>query len=147
MECVVYRRGEPVGTLCIEDEGLYRVLTARIRPYRELLRLYLPEPMGVFVPEDNALVCRRRISRARLPEVPICASAWCETDGLWTPEAEGQRYRYVPEGMEQAVLWQTQSPMRFPAPPDQLTPITLEGRQYLTYLFRYRDQVMMRRMV
>ena len=146
MECVVYRRGDAVGTLQIEEDGLYRVLTARIPPYREILRLYLPEPVGVFIPEGEALICRRRISRARLPVLPTCARAWCEADGLWSSEENEERHRYLPEGLEQAVRWQMEKPMSFPAPPDRLKPVLIDGVTYLSCLFSDRAQVMIRRM-
>ena len=140
MECLVYRRGEAVGTLQIEEDGLYRVLTARIPPYQEILRLYLPEPVGVFIPEGEQLICRRRISRARLPILPRYARAWCEADGVWSIEEDGMRRRYVPEGPELAVRWQTEAPMPFPAPLERLKPILIDGAQYLSCLLSEQDQ-------
>lgn len=140
MECLVYRKGEVVGTLEIEEDGLYRVLTARIPAYREILRLYVPESMGVFVPEGDGLICRRRISRVRLPDLPGCACAWCEADGRWQIESEGLRRRWLPEGIELALRWQTETPMAFPAPPDCLKPVLIEGVVYLTCLQSYEDQ-------
>lgn len=133
---MIYRRGKAVGTLKIEEDGLYQLLTARIPAYREILRLYVPEAMGVFVPEDGSLICRRRISRARLPVLPAYACAWCEADGLWQPVAEGLR-RWLPEGMELAIRWQTDAPMTFLTPPERLKPVLLEGAAYLTCLQPY----------
>jgi len=103
MECLVYRRGEAVGTLKIEEDGLYRILTARIPLYREILRLYVPQAMGVFVPEEGSLICRRRISRGKLPVKPVFACAWCEKDSLWSAESKGLRRRWLPEGVELAL--------------------------------------------
>lgn len=137
MECLVYRRGKAVGTLQMEEDGLYRVLTARIPLYREVLRLYVPAPMGVFVPEGDVLACRRRISRARLPVLPEYACAWCEKDGQWSPETGGLRRRWLPEGIELALHWQTEAPMAFPASPDRLKPVLIEGAAYLTCLQPY----------
>lgn len=140
MECLVYRRGEAVGTLEIKEDGLYWVLTARIPAYREILRLYVPEPMGVFVPEGDGLICRKRVSRTRLPVLPAYGCAWCEADGLWSPESEGLRRRWLPDGMALALRWQTEAPMAFPAPPDRLKPVLIEGAAYLTCLQPYGNQ-------
>lgn len=140
MECLVYRRGKAVGTLKIEEDGLYRVLTARIPPCRELLRLYIPEAMGVFIPEDGALICRRRVSRAKLPADPVFACAWCEKDGLWSPESKGLRRRWLPQGVELAIRWQTEAPMHFPAPPGRLKPVMIGDAAYLSCLQSYGDQ-------
>jgi len=140
MECLVYRRGEAVGTLKIEEDGLYWMLIARIPAGPEILRLYVPEPVGVFVPEGDVLTCRRRISRARLPTLPTCACAWCEADALWSSEEDGMRRRYTQEGTQIAVRWQTDAPMAFPAAPDRLKPIVIEGAVYLRCLLPYGDQ-------
>ena len=131
MECTIFRRGEAAGTLRIEDDGLYRVLTARVDGEGELLRLYLHgESFGVLCPEDGALRLRRRVSRTRLPELPGFAVAWCEADGRWLPEGEGLR-RYTPLGGERAIPWRTDAPMAFPAAPEKLRPLRLEGAYYL----------------
>lgn len=140
MECLIYRRGKAVGSLKIEEDGLYRVLTARIPADPEILRLYVPEAMGVFVPEDGGLICRRRISRARFPSQPAFACAWCEADALWSSEREGVRRRYTREGTQIAVRWQTETPIAFPAAPERLKPIVIEGSVYLTCLLPYGDQ-------
>ncbi|MBE6933042.1 MAG: hypothetical protein E7464_06670 [Ruminococcaceae bacterium] len=140
MECLVYRRGEAVGTLKIEEDGLYRILTARIPLYREILRLYVPQAMGVFVPEEGSLICRRRISRGKLPVKPVFACAWCEKDSLWSAESKGLRRRWLPEGVELAMRWQTEAPMCFPAAPDRLKPVLIENVAYLTCLLPYEDQ-------
>lgn len=137
MECLIYRRGKAVGTLKIEEDGLYRLLTARIPAYREILRLYMPEAMGVFVPEDGSLICRKRISRSKLPMLPVFACAWCAQDGLWSEESKGLRRRWLPEGVELALRWQTEAPMHFPAAPDRLKPVLIEGTAYLTCLLPY----------
>lgn len=140
MECLIYRRGKAVGTLKIEEDGLYRVLTACIPLYREILRLYVPEAMGVFVPEDGSLICRRRISRAKLPTLPQFACAWCEKDSLWSAESKGLRRRWHPQGIELAIRWQTEAPMHFPAAPDRLKPVLIGNTAYLSYLQPYADQ-------
>ena len=131
MECTIIRKDKAVGTLRIEDDGLYRVLTARVSGEGELLRLYLRgESFGVFCPEDGALCLRRRVSRTRLPELPECAVAWCEADGRWVPMEGGLR-RCTPLGEERAIPWRTDGPMAFPAAPEKLRPLRLEGAYYL----------------
>ena len=56
MEYTVFRRGRAVGTLSVEDSGLYRVLRSRIAPSEDVLRLYLDgRAFGVYVPEDGAM--------------------------------------------------------------------------------------------
>ena len=142
MECAIFRRGEPAGALRIEDDGLYRVLTARVSGEGEILRLYLRgESFGVLCPEDGALCLRRRVSRTRLPELPESAVAWCEADGRWLP-ADGGLRRYTPLGEERAIPWRTDAPMAFPAAPEKLRPLRLEGAYYLVF----SDQYTMRRM-
>lgn len=140
MECLIYRRGKAVGTLKTEADGLYWVLTARIPLYREILRLYVPQAMGVFVPEEGSLICRRRVSRAKLPVLPTFACAWCEKDSLWTEESKGLRRRWLPQGMELAVRWQGEAPMHFPAAPDRLKPLLIGNAAYLSCLQPYGDQ-------
>ncbi len=146
MECTVFRRGSPVGTLQIEADGLYWQLCAKIPGCREVLRLYLPQGVGVFVPEGADMVCRKRLSRTALRVLPQWASAWCEADGAWSQERDGLRQRYLPQGTEYALRWSTDAAMLFPAAPDRLTPLCIGECPYLSCLFPYPDQVMIRRM-
>ena len=81
MELTIFRRDAPTGTLRIEDAGLYRILSARIAPGPEILRLYLDgKAFGVFCPEDGAMTLHRRVSTAALPSMPNRAAAWCPSD-------------------------------------------------------------------
>lgn len=137
MECTVYRRGKPVGRLTITEDGLYRVLRAEITAEAGLLRLYAPEKMGVFVPEDGMLVCRRRISRARFPAAPQWASAWCEADGRWEGMPDGKLCRYLPGGCELAVPLKADGPIPFPAAPEKLRLIRVGAQPYLCALRPY----------
>ena len=131
MQCVIFRKGEPAGTLFVEGDGLYRVLTARVDGEGEILRLYLGgRSFGVFCPEDGTLCLRRRVSRTQLPELPGPAVAWCEADGRWQPEGTCL-CRFTPLGQELAIPWRTDAPMAFPAGPKKLRPLRLEGAYYL----------------
>lgn len=138
MELIIYRRGKAAGTLRIEDDGLYRNLYGRIAPSREILRLYLGgERFGVFIPDASGLILRRRVSRASLPELPARACAWCDSDGLWSPEGDGL-VRYTPTGIERAIRWQTRAPMAFPAAPETLRAIRLNDAYYLCGVFPHQ---------
>ena len=120
MEYTVFRRGRAVGTLHVEDSGLYRVLRSRIASSEDVLRLYLDgRAFGVYVPEDGALGLCRRVSRTQLPELPAQAVAWCEADGRWQPTETGF-CRDTPAGRELAVRWRVDAPMPFPAAPERL---------------------------
>ena len=120
MELTVFRRDTPVGTLRVEEVGLYRILDARIGPGPEILRLYLDgKSFGVFCPEAGELALRRRISRTLLPTMPDRAVAWCPADGAWTPEGCGL-VRFTPAGPARAIRWRTDGPMDFPAAPGLL---------------------------
>ena len=131
MKLDIDRRGKTVGTLTVEDDGLYRVLTARIGRAREILRLYLfGRSFGVFCPEGGLLSLRRRVSRASLPELPERAFAWCPADGKWVPDGSGM-VRFTPEGIERAIRWRTDGPMDFPAAPGLLRPVRLADGVYL----------------
>ena len=131
MQCAIFRGGRAVGTLSVEDDGLYRVLRGRIGASDAILHLYLRgESFGVFCPEDGALGLCRRVSRTRLPEDPAFAVAWCPEDGRWRPEGDHLR-RDTPRGRELAVAWGTRSPMAFPAAPGKLRARRLEGSYYL----------------
>lgn len=137
MECTVYRRGTPVGRLTITGDGLYRVFRAEIAADTNVLRLYAPEKLGVFVPEGGMLVCRRRISRARFSAVPQWACAWCEADGQWTDAPNGTLCRYLPEGRESAVPLGADGPILFPAAPEKLRLIMVGGRPFLSAFLPY----------
>ena len=140
MELAIYRRGQAVGMLTAEDDGLYRVLRGRIAPSEDILRLYLNgESCGVFVPENGALCLRRRISRTRLPSLPGYAVAWCEADGRWLPAGSGF-CRFHPMGRELAVRWRADAPMVFPAAPERLYAARIEGVCCLICRVPYEDQ-------
>ena len=131
MQCEIMRMGRAVGTLTVEDDGLYRILRGRIGASDAILRLYLHgESFGVFCPEDGALCLRRRVSRTRLPEDPAFAVAWCPADGRWQPAGE-HLCRYTSLGRELAVAWRTDSTMAFPAAPEKLRACRLGGSYYL----------------
>ena len=120
MELTIFRRDAPTGTLRIEDAGLYRILSARIAPGPEILRLYLDgRAFGVFCPEDGAMTLHRRVSRAVLPSMPNRAAAWCPSDGLWTPAEDGL-IRFLPGGPVRAIRWRTDGPMNFFAAPERM---------------------------
>lgn len=135
MECVIYRRGKPAGTLTMEADGLYWRFTGVLDGGAELLRLYAPEKIGVFVPEGAQLICRRRISRTQLQVLPEWAAAWCEADGHWSAEEAGLLVRYTPTGREEAIRWE--APMRFPAAPTQLKLIMLADAPHLCRTISY----------
>ena len=140
MQCVIFRNGTAAGTLRIEDEGLYRTLSAELEYGEQILRLYLwGQSFGVLAPEDGALRLRRRVSRQRMPVLPAYAVAWCEADGQWLPEGAGLR-RFTPEGRELAIRWRTDGPMAFPAAPEKLRMMKLEGAYHLVCALPYLDQ-------
>ncbi len=130
----IYRKGSVVGRLRIEEAGLYRVLTARIGPAREILRLYLNgEAFGVFCPQDGALTLYTRVSRSRLPALPDRAFAWCSADGEWASDGAGL-IRFTPLGAVRAIRWRTDGPMEFPAAPGRLRAFRLGEEVYLSPL-------------
>lgn len=131
MKCTVYRRGIAAGMLTIEDDGLYRRICARIPTESEPVRLYAPQKLGVFVPEGEWMVLRRRISRRELPEIPAFAAALTEAEMRWSPAENGQLVRCTPLGQERAVRVQTDAPMVFPAAPERLRLILIEGAPHL----------------
>ena len=131
MELTVFRRDAPVGTLRVEEAGLYRILDARIGSSPEILRLYLDgKSFGVFCPEAGGLALRRRVSRALLPEMPDRAVAWCPADGAWTPEGCGL-VRFTPAGPARAIRWRTDGPMDFPSAPGSLRAFLYGEKYYL----------------
>lgn len=136
MEATIIRRGKPAGTVTLRADGLYWQLEAVLPPDREILRLYMPQPLGVFVPEDGRLVLRKRLSRSSLPVPGRFAVAWCAADGKWTP-GPGPRCRFLPAGIERAVPWRTDGPVDFPAAPGALTLIRLEAQSYLCACIPY----------
>ena len=120
MECRIFRRGAAVGTMTVEEDGLYRVIHARIPLQPVPVRLYAPEKLGVFVPEGEWMVLRRRISRRLMQDMPEFAAALTDSEQNWSEEDGGLRLRYTPGGIERAVRLQWASPMVFPAAPEQL---------------------------
>ena len=131
MELTIYRRGAAAGALRIEDDGLYRRLSARLDPGGQILRLYLDGvSFGVFCPEDGALVLRTRVSRARLPVLPDRAVAWCPADGVWMPSGDGL-LRFTPRGAVRAIRWRTDGPMDLPAAPGRLRILPREDGYWL----------------
>ncbi len=141
MEYIIYRCGAAIGTLNIAEDGLYRVLLARIPLCHEILRLYLDgAPFGVFLPTGDMLECRRRISRTQLPALPTFVSAWCEADGQWSEEINGCRHRNTPTRLERAVRWREDAPMAFPDAPEKLHLMELDGALYLCCLCPYSAQ-------
>ncbi len=131
MEIKIYRRDAEVGTLQAAEDGLYRVLHARIRPAGEILRLYLfGKSFGVFCPENGELTLVRRVSRCALPALPDRAFAWCPSDGAWSKDAQGL-VRYTPEGPQRAIRWRTDGPMRIFAAPGRLKAFRRGDEVYL----------------
>ena len=135
MSIKIYRRGQAVGSLCAEDDGLYRLLCAEIPASKGIVRLYLPDgqSLGVFTPEGGSLCLTRRLSRRSLSELPNYAVAWCEEDGNW----EGLR-RYTIAGWEEAIVWRTDAPIEFPAAPEQLRAVWIGNQICLCSEKRYQ---------
>lgn len=131
MECRIFRRGIAVGTMTVEEDGLYRIVHARIPLQSVPVRLYAPQKLGVFVPEGEWMVLRKRISRRLMPNMPEYAAALTQSDRTWSDETDGLRLRYTPEGIERAVRLQMASPMVFPAAPELLRLIMIGAVPYL----------------
>lgn len=137
MECTIFRRGVALGTMSIEEDGLYWLIVARIPREDVPVRLYCPQKLGVFVPEGGQMVLRRRISRRELPVPPKLAAALTERELQWSPEADGLRRRCTPQGVELAVRVQGQTPMTFPAAPERLELTQIGDMHYLCSLQPY----------
>ncbi len=135
MDIKIYQRGQCVGILCAEEDGLYRIFRASVPACEGIVRLYFPDGLclGVFSPEGGALCLQRRLSKRSLPELPAYAVAWCEADGRW----EGLR-RYTNAGWEEAIAWRTDAPMEFPAAPKKLRAVWVGDKICLCAEKRYQ---------
>lgn len=135
MNIRIYRKGQAAGSLCAEDDGLYRILRAELPACEGIVRLYLPDgqSLGVFSPQGATLSLTKRLSRRSLPELPAYAVAWCEADGQW----DGLR-RYTIFGWEEAVIWKADAPMAFPAAPEKLRAVWIGEQVCLCAEKRYQ---------
>lgn len=132
MNIPIYQKGQAVGSLCAQEDGLYRIFRAKVPAREGIVRLYLPDgqSLGVFSPEG---CLTKRLSRRSLPELPDFAVAWCEADGQW----DGLR-RYTVFGWEEAVIWRTDAPMAFPAAPEKLRAVWIGDQICLCAEKRYQ---------
>lgn len=90
---LVYAFCTQIGTLHLEADGLYDILTAELPGMAKLLRLYLVTNqktllLGTPLPVSGGMRCTRRLARRQLQQQPLCAVA-CSSDWVqWQPEGE-----------------------------------------------------------
>lgn len=103
MQMDIFEQGEPVGTLQIRQEGLYKVVEATCRPHRTgVLRLYLWQgtqggACGVLCPAGDSLRLSRKLSAAALPFMPEQAVIGC-AEGEFLPWRGSFEGAFVEDG-------------------------------------------------
>ena len=148
MDYPVFHRGAEVGRLTAVSDGLYWQLTAWCSPFADgVQRLYgseglNSEPYGVFSPGGREFSLHRRLSKHACPKLPELWITGRECEGFrpWQGTVEGQRItdamlRAEPEGMSLAIPTDLE-PIPLAEYMPQMTPVTLNGREYLTLMLR-----------
>ena len=119
--------GETVGTLCVQEEGLYRVLRARVSPLPGLHRLWLCGEggaccLGVLSPDGSSLRLEKRLSRAAWSALPHPLRR-----AALAPPAEAEPAPVTEDTPTGA------APPALPSPEPCMRSVRLFGRQFVVF--------------
>jgi hypothetical protein len=95
MDCVIYEKGSAAGTLTMASEGLFWNLHCKIKPSKELYRLYAVSGLSsvyLGIPDSRGEL-RVRIAKKHLPEMQAALA-------VTTPKGDWLPWRGVVDGVE-----------------------------------------------